>query len=78
MFYVPENMQGVYPISGEWNKAFDNPVLSKVRDRLTYLEVELSFPSGNKWGISGNVTYRICLGDNVVNDFNVRRIHPMR
>lgn len=73
VFYVPENMQGVYPISGEWNKAFDNPVLSKVRDRLTYLEVELSFPSGNKWGISGNVTYRICLGDNVVNDFNVRR-----
>ena len=73
VFYVPENMQGQYGITGEWDKAFDNPVLSGVRDRLTYLEVSLSFPSDNAWGITGDVTYRICLGDNVVNDFNIRR-----
>lgn len=70
VFYVPENMQGVYSgITLSGNKSQDNALISGIAGRLTYLETVVS--STGRY--EGTVVYRSYLGGNATSNFNIER-----
>lgn len=78
-FYVLENCQGVQAgISGYDSRIPDN--IGAIKDRATYAEVVLSYPEESEYfrdsetaSSEGDVVYRVYLGRNGTNDFNVVR-----
>ena len=69
--YVPENYQGVGSETNQEKKATAPGETPTGRQALaTFLEYKAS-KSGTNDGISGNLTYKAYLGENVVNDYNV-------
>ena len=69
--YVPENYQGVGSETSQEKKATAPGETPTGRQALaTFLEYKAS-KSGTNDGISGNLTYKAYLGENVVNDYNV-------
>lgn len=71
VLFVPENLQGcVAGIYSPDDKTQDHtPQLEQIKDRLTYLEVEVS----GDGLYQGSITYRNYLGDNATDSFDIRR-----
>ena len=70
-FYILENCQGeILPDNTDpWAKVPEN--IPDKKELCTYLEVECTFAEG--FFYSGEVTYRLYLGQDSTSDFNVRR-----
>lgn len=70
-FYILENCQGslLEGNSDPWAKVPEN--IQGKADLCTYLEVGAAFRKGSFY--SGNVTYRLYLGQDSVSDFNIKR-----
>ena len=74
--YVPENCQGdLLSTTDPALKSADNPALSNVKDKLTYIEFQGTVNPSNVYaaqiGYSGNVTYRFYLGSDNCKNFDV-------
>ena len=69
--YVPENYQGIGSETSQEKKATAPGETPTGRQALaTFLEYTAS-KSGTNDGVSGNLTYKAYLGENVVDDYNV-------
>lgn len=71
VLYVPENLQGtIEGISSPEDKTHDsNPDVNAIKDRLTYLEVEMV---GDEL-YQGSIIYRNYLGNNATDSFDIER-----
>lgn len=74
--FMFENKQGKYGLNGDEIKKDPDP---KKKDFCSYLEVTADYlytpqnPGENQKYISGPIKYRLYLGENITNDFNVNR-----
>lgn len=70
-FYILENCQGILlqDNTDPWRKIPES--ISDKKEVCTYLEVGCTFKEG--FFYSGNVTYRLYIGQDSVSDFNIRR-----
>lgn len=78
-FYVLENCQGIQPGSQDYESRKPENVAA-IKDRATYAQVVLSYPedsdyfrSSESGAADGDVVYRVYLGRNSSNDFNIVR-----
>ena len=78
-FYVLENCQGIQPGSPDYESRKPENVAT-IKDRATYAQVVLSYPeesdyfrSSESGAADGDVVYRVYLGRNASDDFNIVR-----
>ena len=78
-FYVLENCQGIQPGSPDYESRKPENIAA-IKDRATYAQVVLSYPeesdyfrSSESGSADGDVVYRVYLGRNASDDFNVVR-----
>ncbi len=78
-FYVLENCQGTQPGSPDYESRKPENVAA-IKDRATYAQVVLSYPeesdyfrSSESGAADGDVVYRVYLGRNASDDFNIVR-----
>lgn len=78
-FYVLENCQGIQPGSPDYESRKPENVAA-IKDRATYAQVVLSYPedsdyfrSSESGAADGDVVYRVYLGRNSSDDFNIVR-----
>lgn len=71
-WYLPENCRGTGTATSELQKNAETAPAGQA-DYCTYLEIKGKYSSGANWVGKLDVTYRIYLGGNNTNDYNLRR-----
>lgn len=72
VFYVYENVQQPYPNTSQSEKDLEHrPNATYIKIYADYIKINESDPS--KVDLAGTISYRFCLGEDVIKDYSVKR-----